>query len=196
MRIKSFLSMALAMIAGITMLTACGDDEPKPTEKPTSGYFTYYLVTSELTLKTLEISTTLECEGENKSGIVNAADCIRLDQVSDAVARASIRMGIRTFRDQQTLLVYPVKFSAHSTFPAVLTHGLHFTARTLDEDTPDPDLCYGYCITFTPNVGSTYCYSGIYQYTAGVRKNLINDYVNMANTINENKNQYYTPSSN
>lgn len=188
--------MAFAMLAGISMLTACGDDEPKPSQTPTSGHFTYYLVTNEQTLNTLEVSTTLQCEGEDKSGVVSAGDCVRLSQLSDAEARATIQASIKNFANQSDILVYSVRFSDHSTFPVVLTYGLHFAARPLAEDAPNPNLCYGYCITFTPNVGATSVYSGNYQFTKGVRKDRINDYVNMANTINENRNQYYTPSSN
>ena len=48
---KGFLAVLLALATSLTMLTACGSDDPEPEVKPSAGYFTYYLLTNAETLK-------------------------------------------------------------------------------------------------------------------------------------------------
>lgn len=185
MKKKGFMTLALALVASLVMLTACGSDDPEPTPKPTSGYFTYYLLTTGQTLSAMQITATLSTSSQDKSGEVTASKCVRLDEVYDAQAKATLQKSARNFTDQSDILVYQVRFASETRPNVSLTYGLTFTAKTLEDSAPNPDLGYGTLITFTPNTGSANFFSGSFQFSQGVRKDRLTDYANLQNAYNQ-----------
>ncbi len=181
--------LALAFVASLSMLTACGDDDPEPSPKPTSGYFTYYLVTNDQTLATMQITATLHTDAEDKSREVTAEKCITMDEVTDPMAKTSLQVGLRNFKNTKGVLVYRVKFAEQRGASVSLTYGLKFVPKELDASAPNPDLGYGSCITFTPNVGSTSSMNGSFTFTQGVRKDRLTDFANLQNSYNEPRTQ-------
>lgn len=189
MKRKKFLMLALALMASLSLLTACGGDDPEPSPKPASGYFTYYLVTNDQTLAAMQITATLHTDAEDKSGEVTADKCITMAEVTDPLAKASLQMGLRNFKNTEGVLVYRVKFAEQSGATASLTYGLKFVPKELEASAPNPDLGYGSCITFTPNVGSTSAANGTFTFTQGVYKSRLQDYANLQNSYNEPRTQ-------
>ena len=178
------------LAACISLLTACGSDTPAPSVKPTSGYFTYYLLTNEQTLAAMQITSTLYTDSEDKSDEVTIDKCINLDEVDDAQARSALQTGMRNFSDKSDIAVYQVRFASEQAPNVSLTYGLQFVPLPQDaSSTPNPNLCYGYLITFTPNVGEVRSISGTFQYTQGVRKDRLADYANLQNSCNEPRTQ-------
>lgn len=111
---KGFLAVLLALATSLTMLTACGSDDPEPEVKPSAGYFTYYLLTNAETLNAMQITNTLYTNEEVKTGIITADKCITLAEVTDPVAKAVLQMGLKSFDDKSNVLVYRAKFSQQS----------------------------------------------------------------------------------
>ena len=111
---KGFIAVLLALATSLTMLTACGSDDPEPEVKPTAGYFTYYLLTNAETLNAMQITNTLYTNEEVKTGIITADKCITLAEVTDPVAKAVLQNGLKSFDDKSNVLVYRAKFSQQS----------------------------------------------------------------------------------
>ena len=87
---KGFIAVLLALATSLTMLTACGSDDPEPEVKPSAGYFTYYLLTNAETLNAMQITNTLYTNEEVKTGIITADKCITLAEVTGVItSRAS-----------------------------------------------------------------------------------------------------------
>ena len=140
---KGFLAVLLALATSLTMLTACGSDDPEPEVKPSAGYFTYYLLTNAETLNAMQITNTLYTNEEVKTGIITADKCITLAEVTDPVAKAVLQNGLKSFGDKSNVLVYRAKFNQQSQPIVSLTYGLNFVPKTLDASTPEPNLGYG-----------------------------------------------------
>ncbi len=189
MRKKSFLMLALTLVTSLVMLTSCGSDDPEPTPKPTSGYFTYYLLTTGQTLSAMQITATLKTQSEDKSGEVTASKCVHLDGVADPQARETLKRHTKNFTDQSDIIVYQVKFATETRSNVSLTYGLTFTAKALEDSAADPDLGYGTLVTFTPNTGSTNFFSGTFQYSQGVHKDNLTIYANLQNAYNQPRTQ-------
>ena len=186
---KGFLAVLLALATSLTMLTACGSDDPEPEVKPSAGYFTYYLLTNAETLNAMQITNTLYTNEEVKTGIITADKCITLAEVTDPVAKAVLQNGLKSFGDKSNVLVYRAKFSQQSQPIVSLTYGLNFVPKTLDASTPEPNLGYGHCITFTPDKGKTTSYTGMFYFTKAVRKERLQLYADLQNSININRTQ-------
>lgn len=135
---KGFLAVLLALATSLTMLTACGSDDPEPEVKPSAGYFTYYLLTNAETLNAMQITNTLYTNEEVKTGIITADKCISLAEVTDPVAKAELQKGLKSFDDKSNVLVYRAKFSQQSQPIVSLTYGLNFVPKTLNASTPEP----------------------------------------------------------
>ena len=186
---KSLLKLTLVLGTSLVMLTACGNDAPVPTKKPTSGYFSYYLLTTGQTLSAMQITATLKTQSEDKSGEVTASKCVHLDGVADPQARETLKRHTKNFTDQSDIIVYQVKFATETRSNVSLTYGLTFTAKALEDSAADPDLGYGTLVTFTPNTGSTNFFSGTFQYSQGVHKDNLTIYANLQNAYNQPRTQ-------
>lgn len=95
---KGFLAVLLALATSLTMLTACGSDDPEPEVKPSAGYFTYYLLTNAETLNAMQITNTLYTNEEVKTGIITADKCISLAEVTDPSGQSRVAERAEEFR--------------------------------------------------------------------------------------------------
>ena len=187
---KNFLTLLFTLVASFSLLTACGDnDDPKqPTEKPTSGYFTYYLLTSRETLACMKITTTLRTDHEDKSGEVSVDSCIQVNDVADGMVKMVLKSWANSF-PQSDAVVYRVKFSSETAANVQLVYGLHFEAKQMEDSAPNPTLGYGAVISFTPNVGNAVQFNGTFKFSQGVKKDKLTQYAELNSTLNEPKTQ-------
>lgn len=187
---KNFLTLLFMLVASFFLLTACGgnDDPEQPTKKPTSGYFTYYLLTSRETLSCMKITATLRTDHEDKSGEVSVDSCIQVNDVTDGTAKSLLKSWASRF-PQSDAVVYQVKFSSESASNLQLVYGLRFEAKQMEDSAPNPTLGYGTVISFTPNVGNSLQFNGEFRLSQGVKKDKLTQYAELNSTLNESKTQ-------
>lgn len=187
---KNLFTLLFTLVASFFLLTACGgsDDPELPAEKPTSGYFTYYLLTSRETLACMKITATLRTDHEDKSGEVSVDNCIQVNDVTDGMAKMLLKSWASRF-PQSDAVVYQVKFSSETASNLQLIHGLQFEAKQMEDSAPNPTLGYGTVISFTPNVGNAVQFNGDFKISQGVKKDKLVQYAELNSTLNEPKTQ-------